>query len=600
MADSLYNTAVSAIARCYSRNKEDVRALQQNIQFDVFYSLYSMDHLSDLSQELCDLAVFTKMLEVHDKRALLHRCFQAVMDSNNTGKNGQQATTILVDAYTQHCTAVLLTDVMEEEKCVQLGFSLAGFLSDAGWHADAEKVYMDCLQVIKCSNIQDKTMRRINCSTCIMHERTTNYEFASAETMWQEVHQLIKKNSGALATDLHGNGLAFNRSRLYSEVCSLRFSQSLYDEAYKYCCLALKEMNSSLPPRTIVDVFCQCSKLSVLMRDFRKAEILVKYAVQHARDHFGSKHLVYSDALQAYAFYLRIEDDYKQLVHVNKAVLDIRSNVFRGNNLQVAIAHLDLAHSSHSLPYQYDTSGIMEDALHHAEMAVQIINRILPPNHFLFASNNVVVAGIIRDAATNGRKDKKSIGFLQTAGELHLSALPLIKWTFGEDNLETAMTYSRQGRLYHFLGNFEAAEKEFCNALRILDKLFGQEHIQHTETMDYLADLYNHALQRYKEAEELYQRSIALRRKVLGDTYKSLRSGYVGLIALYDKTGDSSKVQECERMRGTMDVMRAMSLNDVNQPLAVQHSDLQHHMDMKHTIDMFLEMTSISDIQQKY
>ena len=77
------------------------------------------------------------------------------------------------------------------------------------------------------------------------------------------------------------------------------------------------------------------------------------------REHFGMKHHKYSDALLDYGFFLLNVDCICQAVQVYQAALDIRSSVFGGNNLHVAIAHEDLAYSSYVHEY---SSGKFGDA----------------------------------------------------------------------------------------------------------------------------------------------------------------------------------------------------------------------------------------------
>jgi hypothetical protein len=78
-----------------------------------------------------------------------------------------------------------------------------------------------------------------------------------------------------------------------------------------------------------------------------------------SRDHFGTKHQKYSDALLDYGFYLLNIDSICQSVKVYQTALDIRLSVFGGNNLHVAIAHEDLAYCSYVHEY---SSGKFQEA----------------------------------------------------------------------------------------------------------------------------------------------------------------------------------------------------------------------------------------------
>jgi len=76
-------------------------------------------------------------------------------------------------------------------------------------------------------------------------------------------------------------------------------------------------------------------------------------------EEFGSKHHRYSDALLDYGFFLLNIDCICQAVKVYQMALDIRVAVFGGNNLNVAIAHEDLAYCAYVHEY---SSGKFHDA----------------------------------------------------------------------------------------------------------------------------------------------------------------------------------------------------------------------------------------------
>ena len=54
-------------------------------------------------------------------------------------------------------------------------------------------------------------------------------------------------------------------------------------QAYKYCCHALRDINMGLPAKAVVDVVRQCAKACVVKREFKKADMLVKFAVQFSK-----------------------------------------------------------------------------------------------------------------------------------------------------------------------------------------------------------------------------------------------------------------------------------------------------------------------------
>lgn len=108
-------------------------------------------------------------------RHLLHHCFQALMD------HGVKVASVLANSFSRRCSYIAESDAHVKEKAIQFGFvlgnskntgqtyrhsvmwkvksgwmmhgpnslscPLGGFLSDAGWYGDAEKVFLSCLQL---------------------------------------------------------------------------------------------------------------------------------------------------------------------------------------------------------------------------------------------------------------------------------------------------------------------------------------------------------------------------------------------------------------------------------------------------------------------
>lgn len=115
---------------------------------------------------LCSLHCL-RFLYLCPLRHLLHHCFQALMD------HGVKVASILANSFSRRCSYIAESDTHVKEKAIQFGFVLGpqlcfcflnivngwlkvvvtsvflpgGFLSDAGWYGDAEKVFLSCLQL---------------------------------------------------------------------------------------------------------------------------------------------------------------------------------------------------------------------------------------------------------------------------------------------------------------------------------------------------------------------------------------------------------------------------------------------------------------------
>ncbi|XP_064234506.1 amyloid protein-binding protein 2 isoform X1 [Aotus nancymaae] len=602
--ETLYNTAISAVVDNYIRSRRDIRSLPENIQFDVYYKLYQQGRLCQLGSEFCELEVFAKVLRALDKRHLLHHCFQALMD------HGVKVASVLAYSFSRRCSYIAESDAAVKEKAIQVGFVLGGFLSDAGWYSDAEKVFLSCLQLCTLHDEMLHWFRAVECCVRLLHVRNGNCKYHLGEETFKLAQTYMDK--------LSKHGQQANKAALYGELCALLFAKSHYDEisflhirfkavhicngkfksdkpgtvahtcnprslgpawasetlplqkisqAYKWCIEAMKEITAGLPVKVVVDVLRQASKACVVKREFKKAEQLIKHAVYLARDHFGSKHPKYSDTLLDYGFYLLNVDNICQSVAIYQAALDIRQSVFGGKNIHVATAHEDLAYSSYV--HQY-SSGKFDNALFHAERAIGIITHILPEDHLLLASSKRVKALILEEIAIDCHNKETEQRLLQEAHDLHLSSLQLAKKAFGEFNVQTAKHYGNLGRLYQSMRKFKEAEEMHIKAIQIKEQLLGQEDYEVALSVGHLASLYNYDMNQYENAEKLYLRSIAIGKKLFGEGYSGLEYDYRGLIKLYNSIGNYEKVFEYHNVLSNWNRLRDRqysvtdALEDVN------------------------------------
>ncbi|KAJ7990111.1 hypothetical protein DPEC_G00296930 [Dallia pectoralis] len=566
--ESLYNTSICAVVDQYSRWRTDIRTLPENILFDVYYKLYQQGRLCQLGGEFCELEVVAKVLRASDKRHLLHHCFQALMD------HGVKVSTVLANSFSRRCSYIAESGAHVREKAIQFGFILGGFLSDAGWYSNAEKVFLSCLQLCTLHDnalhdnalhdnaLHDNVLqwyRAVECCVRLLHVRNGNCKYHLGEETFKLAQSYMDK--------LSQHGHRANKAALYGELCALLFAKSHYDEAYRWCIEAMKEITDGLPVKVVVDVLRQASKACVVKREFRKAEQLIKHAVFQAREHFGHKHPKYSDTLLDYGFYLLNVDNICQSVAIYQTALDIRQSVFGGKNIHVATAHEDLAYSSYV--HQY-SSGKFDNALFHAERAIDIITHILPEDHLLLASSKRVKALILEEIAIDCHNKETEERLLQEAHDLHLSSLQLAKKAFGEFNVQTAKHYGNLGRLYQSMRKFKEAEEMHIKAIEIKEQLLGQEDYEVALSVGHLASLYNYDMNQYEDAERLYLRSISIGKKLFGEGYSGLEYDYRGLIKLYNSVGNYEKVFEYHNVLSNWNRLRdrqfavADALEDVN------------------------------------
>nr|KAG5686436.1 hypothetical protein BaRGS_017704 [Batillaria attramentaria] len=106
-------------------------------------AMYDKCMLKPLALEFSDLDVFVRVLRVNDKRTLLHHCFQALMDKDI------RMSEILAKAFVSQMTPQCISDQANRIRTLNMGLALGGFLSEAGWFDDSERVYQACLDAVR-------------------------------------------------------------------------------------------------------------------------------------------------------------------------------------------------------------------------------------------------------------------------------------------------------------------------------------------------------------------------------------------------------------------------------------------------------------------
>lgn len=139
------------------------------------------------------------------------------------------------------------------------------------------------------------------------------------------------------------------------------------------------------------------------------------------------------------------------------------------------------------------------------------MTKLAPANKLMLASAKRVKALILEEIAldhmiTPDARDYK--GLLKDSEELHQSALELSLEAFGEINVQTAKHYGNLGRLYQSMMRYSDAEEMHKRAIKIKTDLLGEYDYEVGLSIGHLASLYNYHMKKYREAEELYLKSI--------------------------------------------------------------------------------------------
>ena len=90
------------------------------------------------------------------------------------------------------------------------------------------------------------------------------------------------------------------------------------------------------------------------------------------------------------------------------------------------------------------------------------------------------------------------------------------------------MLQNNLGELYRVMGRYGEAETLYKQALAIVEKALGKEHLHVSKSLDNLAFLYQ-AQGRYAEAVPLYKRALAIDQKSLGPKHPKVAALLVNM-----------------------------------------------------------------------
>lgn len=225
------------------------------------------------------------------------------------------------------------------------------------------------------------------------------------------------------------------------------------------------------------------------------------------RNAFGDNHTIYADALLDKGFFLLNVDSINTSVEVYMEALKIKTHIFGEKNLNVAVIYEDLAYALYV--YEY-SRGHFNMARFYVEKAIEIMSELAPTNQIMLASAKRVKALILEEIALDNMASnaRDYNGLLKESEELHQSALQLSLDAFGEINVQTAKHYGNLGRLYQSMNKYDDAEEMHQRAIKIKRDLLGEYDYEVGLSVGHLASLYNYHMKKYREAEELYLKSI--------------------------------------------------------------------------------------------
>ena len=124
------------------------------------------------------------------------------------------------------------------------------------------------------------------------------------------------------------------------------------------------------------------------------------------------------------------------------------------------------------------------------------------------------------------------LGFYPKTESLYLKALKIHEKLLGEEHPNTAMNYNNLASFYRSMGMYEKAKPLYIKALKLRKKILGINHPHTATSYNDLALLYE-SMGMYEKAEPLYLKAIKIREDLLEEEHPNTATSYNNLAELY-------------------------------------------------------------------
>ena len=221
--------------------------------------------------------------------------------------------------------------------------------------------------------------------------------------------------------------------------------------------------------------------------------------------------------------------------------------------------HVERAAALHTLALLYNFTGRLSEAEASAKLSLQIREKLFGPNHSTVVAS-LHASGFI--ATTQGRHEVSAhayqrilriapndpdaveglgrslfaLGRYREAEPAYRQALALMEKVRGQDHLDVARTLSGLAILHWVLGRFADVEALHRRALSIREKQLGHDHKDLAKDLHFLGAHY-HYMGRYQEAQQLIKRSLDINEKAVGNRSSEFALSLIVLADIYRDLG---------------------------------------------------------------
>ncbi|KAG5450649.1 Amyloid protein-binding protein 2 [Clonorchis sinensis] len=366
-----------------------------------------------------------------------------------------------------------------------------------------------------------------------------------------------------------------------AQLANYYYAMCRYQLSYQFTLLAIEQLRACSQAgalssaHVIIELLRIMCKICMIKRKYDLGLRIIRHALLVTRHYFGIHTLVYANLLLEYGCLMLNTDKTRKAARVYRVGLALILNSLPGVSIMAALALEAIAYAHYVLEY---TSGDFSYALNCSEVVGLMLRHLNHEVSMQAASANRVKALIIEEIAIDDNDLERTKEFLCLARDLHMESLNLCERTFGLWNVQTAKHFGNLGRLYQSMQDNKEAEMMHRKAIMIKERLLGSSDFEVGLSVGHLASLYNYDMDRFKDAEQLYLRSIQISLNLFGPTYSGLEYDYRGLQRVYHELGNRTELQryrslfdqwqkERQKLRNTEPTESVDELEPVDSPL---------------------------------
>ncbi|KAK7829927.1 hypothetical protein U0070_003382 [Myodes glareolus] len=351
--------------------------------------------------------------------------------------HGVKVASVLAYSFSRRCSYIAESDAAVKEKAIQVGFVLGGFLSDAGWYSDAEKVFLSCLQL------------------CTLHDEMLHWFRAVECCAYKWCVEAMKEITAGLPVKVVVDVL-----RQASKACVVKREFKKAEQLIKHAVYLARDHFGSKHP-----------KYSDTLLDY--GFYLLNAALDIRQSVFGGKNIHVATAHEdlAYSSYVHQYSSGKfdnALFHAERAIALILEEIaIDCHNKETEQRLLQEAHDLHlsSLQLAKKAFGEFNEAEEMHIKAIQIKEQLLGQEDYEVALSVGHLASLYN----------YDMNQYENAEKLYLRSIAIGKKLFGEGYSGLEYDYRGLIKLYNSIGNYEKVF-EYHNVLSNWNRLRDRQY----------------------------------------------------------------------------------------------------------------------------